>query len=215
MKTKVGDFIELEYLARTKDDNKIFDLTNEQFAKKNNLYQEGKTYSPIIICLGYNDIVPGLDKQLIDKELGKYNIEVKAEEAFGKKSTELIKLVPTNIFTQQNIKPFPGLHVNLDNIYGVIRSVSGGRTIVDFNHPLAGKDLVYEIEIKRFINNTEDKIKAVLNLVKKDINFSLNNDKLVVKLDLNNSQTKNLEEEIKKRIPEIKEIIFSKTTTSE
>ena len=120
-----------------------------------------------------------------------------------------------NIFTQQNIKPFPGLHVNLDNIYGVIRSVSGGRTIVDFNHPLASKDLVYEVEIKRFINNLEDKIKAVLNLVEKGIKFSLNNDKLVVKLDLNNKQSKNLTGEIKKRIPEIKEIIFSKTTTSE
>ncbi|MFS6939009.1 hypothetical protein ACDX33_11095, partial [Neisseria animaloris] len=75
-----------------------------------------------------------------------------AEEAFGKRQVNLIKLVPTNIFTKQNMTPVPGLHVNLDGIYGVIRSVSGGRTIVDFNHPLSSHDLVYEVDIKRIVD---------------------------------------------------------------
>ena len=215
MKTKQGDFIELEYIARTKGDNKIFDLTNEQVAKENNIYQKDKNYSNVFVCLGHNDVIPGLDKQLINKDLGKHVVEVKAEEAFGKKLPELIKLVPTNIFMKQNIKPFPGLHVNLDDIYGVIRSVSGGRTIVDFNHPLASKDLVYEIDIKRILEKLDEKVKAVLSLVKKDIKFSLEGDKLTIDLDLKKEQQNSLSEEIKKRLPELKEIEFHKTTTPE
>ena len=215
MKTKEHDFIEIDYIARTKDDNKIFDLTDEKIAKENNLYQANKEYSSIVICLGKNDVIPGLDKQLINKELGKHTIEIKAEEAFGKRSANLIKLVPTNIFFKQNINPVPGLHVNLDGIYGIIRSVSGGRTIVDFNHPLASHDLVYEVNIKRIVDNTEEKVKSVLNLVKKDIEFSLKDDKLVVKLKLNEKQSKELTEEIKERINEIKDIEFEKTTTPE
>ena len=215
MKTKEHDFIEIDYTAKTKDDNKIFDLTDEKVAKENNLYQSNKKYSSIIICLGKNDVIQGLDKQLINKELGKHNIEIKAEEAFGRRSANLIKLVPTNIFIKQNITPVPGLHVNLDDIFGVIRSVSGGRTIVDFNHPLASRDLIYEINIKRIVDNTEEKVKAVLNLVKKDIEFSLKDNKLVVKLKLNEKQSKELTEEIKERISEIKEVEFEKTTTPE
>ncbi len=214
MKTKKNDFIQIDYIARTKDDNKIFDLTNEKIAKENNLINENqKNYGPVTICLGFNDVIPGLDKQLIDKDLGKYKIEVKTEEAFGKRTYNLIKLVPTEIFTKQDIKPFPGLHVNLDELYGTIKSVSGGRTIVDFNHPLAGKDLVYDVEILNIITNLEDKVKAVLNLIDKNINFAINNDKLTLKLKIHEKQKESLKEEIKKRIPEIKEVEFEKTTT--
>lgn len=213
MKTKENDFIEIEFIAKTKDNNKIFDLTNEKIAKENNLFQKEKDYSSITICLGKNDVIPGLDKQLINKEIGKHILEIKSDEAFGKKSTDLIKLVPTKLFLEQNIQPIPGLHVNLDNLYGIIKTVSGGRTIVDFNHPLSGKDLIYEVDIKRIVTNKEEKIKAVLNLVNKNTKFELKEDKLKVDLKLNKAQEKGLVEEIKKRIPEIKEVEFEKTTT--
>jgi len=215
MKTKENDFIEIDYIAKTKDDNKIFDLTDEKIAKENNLYQNGKSYGSIIICLGHKDVIQGLDKELVNKDIGKYKIEIKTEEAFGKKSINLIKLVPTNIFIQQNIKPFPGLHVNLDGIYGVIRSVSGGRTIVDFNHPLSGKDLIYDIEIKRIIDNVDEKLSSMLKFLDKEPKFEIKDNKAVVKLNLNTKQKEELIGEIKKRIPEIKEIEFEKTTTPE
>lgn len=215
MKTKENDFIEINYIARTKDDNKIFDLTDEKAAKENNLYQKNKEYSPIIICLGHNDVIKGLDKELIDKDIGSYKIEIKTEEAFGKKSPDLIKLVPTNIFIQQNIKPFPGLHVNLDGIYGIIRSVSGGRTIVDFNHPLSGRDLVYDVEIKRIIDDINEKLSSMLKFLDKNVKFEIKDNKAVVKLSLNTNQKEEIIEEIRKRIPEIKEIEFEKTTTPE
>jgi len=215
MLTKNGDFIEIEFIARTKEDNKIFDLTNEKAAKENNLYDKKKDYSPVIICLGHNDVLPGLDKQLINKDLGKYVFEIKSDEAFGKKDANLIKLIPTEVFTKQNMKPVPGLHVNLDGIFGLIRSVSGGRTIIDFNHPLSSRDLIYEVEIKRFIVNIEEKVNAVLKLVKKDVKFKLNNEILSIDLKIDDKKNEYLKEEIKKRVPEIKEIRFEKTTTPE
>jgi len=215
MKTKKNDFIEIDFIARTKDDNKIFDLTRKEDAIKFNLHDEKHSYHSLVICLGYNDIIKGLDEELIDKEPGKYTIEVSVEKAFGKKTHNLIKLIPTSIFHTQNIKPFPGLKVNIDNIYGTVLSVSGGRTIVDFNHPLAGKDLLYEVEIKRIINDTKEKVESFLKLIDKDAKFILNDDKLEIETKLNDeNMKKELVEEIKKRIPEIKEVSF-KTTTLE
>jgi len=213
MKTKKGDFIEIEYVARTKDDNKVFDLTNKDKAKEFNLYNDKRDYSPIKICLGYNDIIPGLDEALTDKELGKYNIEIKSENAFGKKDHNLIKLVPNSVFIKQNVRPVHRLMVNIDGFIGIIKSAGSGRVLVDFNHPLAGRDLIYEVEIKRIINDVKEKLESFLNLVSKDIKFKLEKDKVII--DADKKIQDYIKEEIKKRIKEIKEIEFEKTTTGE
>src|SRR3990167_996959 len=164
---KENDFIEIDYVARIKDD-KIFDLTLEDVARQNNIYDKNYRYHPIIICVGKRDIVPGVDKQLAGKELGRYSIEVKPEEGFGKKDAKLIKLIPTKEFTKQNIKPMPGMQLNLDGFIGKIISVTGGRTLVDFNNPLSGKNLVYEIEIKRRITDKKEQLEGFLDILFKD-----------------------------------------------
>src|SRR3989338_10790420 len=99
MALKENDFIEIEYLAKVQDSGIIFDLTNEELAKQHGLYQEKHQYKPIVICLGKNDILKGLDEFLIGKEPGSsYTATLTPEQAFGKKQPGLIKLVPTSIF---------------------------------------------------------------------------------------------------------------------
>lgn len=211
MELKKGDFIEIDYIGRIKDENKIFDLTKEETAKKENIYSKDHKYKPVIICLGFNDIIKGLDEQLIGKDLGNYIININSENAFGKKTYELIKLVPNSIFNKDNIRPVPGLQVNIEGLIGTIRSVSGGRTLIDFNHPLTGKDLVYEIDIKRIINSLEEKIKSILELkFGKEINFTIKNNKVIINLEINDELKKKLSDEIKTKIPEITEIEFEK-----
>ncbi|HHE36750.1 MAG TPA: peptidylprolyl isomerase, partial [Candidatus Woesearchaeota archaeon] len=129
---KKGDFVELDYTGRIKDDKVVFDTTLEQTAKDNNIHNPGFRYKPVIICVGEKHVVKGLDDALIGKKPGKYTIEVKAENAFGRKTAELLKLIPMRLFEKDNIKPFVGLEVNVDGTLGVVRSVSGGRVIVDF-----------------------------------------------------------------------------------
>src|SRR3989344_1222392 len=141
---KKNDFVEIEYTGRLKESNAVFDTTQEKVAKENDLYDKNADYSPLIICVGENHILRGLEEQMIGKETGKeYAFEVSSDNAFGRKDPKLIQLVPTNKFRQQNIQPFPGLQLNIDGVFGVVKTVSGGRCLVDFNHPLAGKDLVY------------------------------------------------------------------------
>src|SRR4030042_131721 len=162
---KKGDFIELDYTGRIKDDKIVFDTTVEQIAKDSRIHSSKYKYGPVIICIGEKHLVEGLDDALIGKNLGKYTVEVKAEHAFGKKSAELLKLIPLKLFSKDNVRPFVGLEVNVDGMLGIVRSVSGGRIIVDFNHPLASKDLVYEVEIKRLVIDPLEKARAVLELM--------------------------------------------------
>src|SRR3989338_7931190 len=145
-KTKEKDFVEIDYVGRIKESNQIFDLTDKALAKKNNIYNENAKYGSRIICLGENQILPTIDKFLIDKEVGEnYTLELKPEDSFGKKDSNLIKIVPSDILKKQKINPFPGLQIHAGGLIGTIRSVSGGRVTIDFNHPLAGKNLVYDI----------------------------------------------------------------------
>lgn len=74
MTLKKGDFIEIEFIGKIKESHIVFDVTNEQDAKKYNLYNPKIKYSPLIICIGENNIVKGLDEFLICKEIKDYTI---------------------------------------------------------------------------------------------------------------------------------------------
>ena len=108
------------------------------------------------------------------------------------------------------------MQVNVDGMMATVRSVSGGRVTLDFNHPLAGKALSYWVKINRKITDTNEKIKIVLGLSKIEAKEVKEGEKEITitgenfdKLDKNASKV--LAEHIKKMIPEIKkEIVFAK-----
>jgi len=160
---KPKDFIEVSYVGRIKDSNKIFDLTDADLAKKEKIFSETADYSPKVICLGEGHILKSIDEELIGKEVGKYySLELPPEKAFGKKDPSLVKVVQTSVLHQQKINPFPGLQINASGLLGTIRAVNSGRTTIDFNHPLAGRNVIYEIKINRIVNDNSEKVSGML-----------------------------------------------------
>ena len=212
---KENDFVELEYTGRIADTGSVFDTTSPQIAKESGLYDAHATYAPVVVCVGKRHVVPGLDKQLAGKETGKpYTARLLPEEAFGRKNPKLIQLISTAKFRQQKLTPFPGMQVNIDGIVGIVKTVTGGRTIVDFNHPLSGRELEYAFSIKRVVTDLQEKVSAVLKLV----GISAN----AVKVTVSDSaasiefpeelpgQLKNdLEEKLKSAIAELKTVSFT------
>jgi FKBP-type peptidyl-prolyl cis-trans isomerase 2 len=160
---KDGDFVTIDYVGRIKDTGKVFDLTKEDLAKKENVYKENVQYGPVTFIIGTNFVIRGLDEALHEMKVGeKKSVEIPPEKAFGERKEELIKLIPESQFKQQNMDPVPGATVNVNNIRGRIVSVGGGRVKVDFNHPLAGKTLQYEIEVKGMVTDKTEKVKSVV-----------------------------------------------------
>ena len=212
---KKGDFVELEYTGKVKDMNIVFDTTSEKEAKENNIHDERASYGPVIICIGQKHVIHGLDEELEGKEPGKkYHIELSPEQGFGKKNAKLIQLVATSKFIKQKINPMPGLQVNIDNMMGMIRTVSGGRTLVDFNHPLAGKELVYDFKINKIVKDDGEKLKALLKLQfnLKDAKVAIKEGNAAISLNIKQNLPKPIEEKlteyIKELIPSIKKIKF-------
>lgn len=157
------DFVEIDYTGRLKDTNEVFDTTDLDTARKSGIYNKDAIFGSVVVCLGEGFVLQGLENKLIGKEIGEYDVELSAEEGFGKKSTKLIQLVPTSKFTKQNIVPMPGLQIDVDGLLGTIKTVTGGRTIVDFNHPLSGRGLLYKVKIKRVVTDKKEKADAILN----------------------------------------------------
>jgi len=65
---KKGDFIEIDYIGQLKEDQTIFDTTDAGVAKKEGFFSEDHEYGPAIICVGENNIVKGIDKELEGKQ---------------------------------------------------------------------------------------------------------------------------------------------------
>ena len=165
MVLRTGDFVELEYTGRLKEDGSVFDTTSKDIAVKSGIFNEKSAYGPVIITLGGKHLLQGLDKALEGKEMGKaYTMELEPENAFGKKDAKLLKLIATAKFKKQGINPMPGLRITIDGLMGTVKTVTGGRTIVDFNHPLSGRVVVYEVKVLRTITDVNEKLSALLKL---------------------------------------------------
>jgi len=155
---KKGDFLEIEYTGIMKEEGIVFDTTDLEVAKANELYNEKANYDPIIICLGQGHLLKGLEEELEGKEIGKdLTIELSPEKAFGKKDVKFIKMIPYSVFRKQQIEPQPGMQVNVDGAIGMVKTAAGGRCLVDFNHPLSGREVIYKVKINKII--TDDKKK--------------------------------------------------------
>ena len=144
-KIKKGDFIELDFTAKLTSNDMVYDTTLEQVAKDNNIYSKDYTYNPLIVTVGEGHLLKGLDEFVEGKELGEYHVKIPAEKAFGKKDAKLLRLISLGEFKKHNIQAMPGLEVELDGQRVIIRTVNGGRVIVDFNHPLSSQEVNYDV----------------------------------------------------------------------
>ncbi|MSR86069.1 peptidylprolyl isomerase [Candidatus Woesearchaeota archaeon] len=208
MNVQKGDFVEIKYVGRL-DDGSIFDLNDKETAKKEGM--DGHIHERTMICIGQRDIVPGLDDFLINKEIGKNEeIIIQPEQGFGKKDPSLLQMIPANKFKEQKVNPVPGLRVEIDQYTGVIKSVSGGRALVDFNHPLAGRTLHYKITITKKVESLKEKVSGFMEL-----NFHLHNPQIqekegtiILTAPFPLEMQAMLETELKKRIPELKALVI-------
>lgn len=175
--TKKKDFVEIKYTGYS--NNEIFDSNIEEDVKK--LNPEAKPHRTLVV-IGAGMVVAGLDKALEGKEFNKeYLISLKPKEAFGERKKEMIKIIPLASFTSQKIVPRPGMILTLDHYLVKVLSVSGARVTVDFNNPLAGKDVTYKLIITRKVDDLKEKAEALFEFFFRGIpKFEIDGTKVLV-----------------------------------
>ncbi len=105
---------------------------------------------PMAILFGHGSIIPGLEKAMDGRDAGeRFQVDVEAAEAYGQRHEGFVQRVPKKHFGRQSLAP--GSQVVLQTNQGprlaTVQKVGMSVVDVDMNHPMAGKDLRFAIEI--------------------------------------------------------------------
>src|SRR5881397_2156569 len=166
MAVKAGDFLLVNFTLKVKESGETVDTTYDAVAKDTHLHREDSTYGPRFIILGEGWLPKGLEDSLVGADIGKQTtVELPPDKGFGARDPAKMRLVPLRRFREQGI-PSPGAQIELDGRPATVRAVGAGRVQVDYNHPLAGRTLIYEVSIEKIVEDDNEKI---LNIISKRI----------------------------------------------
>jgi peptidylprolyl isomerase len=134
---KNGDTVKVHYNGRLTDGT-TFDSS------------EGR--EPLEFEVGSGSVIKGFDEGVMGMQIGeKRTLEIPADEAYGDKNPDMLVEFPIEQFPAE-LKPEAGMQLNMTNGSGqvipvIITEVKEQSVILDANHPLAGEDLVFDIEL--------------------------------------------------------------------
>lgn len=164
MPIEKGSLIFANYTAKVKDTGEVIETTLEDQAKKLNVYDATRKYEPRLIAVGEGWVLSGLDEEVQKMEVGqKKEVDLAPEKAFGLRDPTQTRMIPLRKFGEKAAELTTGDSVDVDNRVGVVRFIGSGRAQVDFNHRLAGKNIVYDLEVVRKVDGDTDKVKALID----------------------------------------------------
>jgi FKBP-type peptidyl-prolyl cis-trans isomerase 2 len=139
-KIEQGDYVTVTYTGLLKN-NEVFESTDNT--------------GPLEFRIGANSVLPGFEKALLGMAVNEIKtIQLPADEAYGPIREELIHTVNRAAFGDK-ITPEPGIVLGLtvvrdgqkQKVPVMVKEIVGDEVIIDFNHPLAGQDLTYNITV--------------------------------------------------------------------
>jgi peptidylprolyl isomerase len=127
---KAGDTVEIHYTGKLQD-NTVFDTSGKETIK---------------FQVGSDEIIKGLSDGMVGMHAGqKKTIEIKPAEAYGDYDDKMIFTVPLKNLPKGVKK---GEHlVNPQGMPVEVKDIQGENAVLDGNHPLAGKTLIFEVEL--------------------------------------------------------------------
>jgi len=112
--------------------------------------------APLVFMFGKGQIIPGLENGIVDMAIGeKADVLVKAEDAYGTHNPDAKQEVPKDQFAGIDLETGMTLYGQGEDggtVQVVVQEIGEESVIIDFNHPLAGKDLMFSVTI----NNVRD-----------------------------------------------------------
>jgi peptidylprolyl isomerase len=158
-----GDFIKLEMTGTAEETGEVFETTSEEAAREHGIHSEERTYGPRLVIVGDGFVLRGLDSRLPGTPFGEEKeIEVPAEEAFGERNPANVQTIPYRVLRSKGVNPSVGAELEIDGRPAVIRSMGAGRVQVDYNHPLAGRKILYKVKVTEHITDDKKKYEALI-----------------------------------------------------
>ena len=160
-----GSLILVDYTARVKDSEDVFDTTLEEDAKKYSIHEPNVKYQPKLVSIGEVSypVLKGLDEALAKTSVGeKLTVEVTPDKGFGERDTKKVRMIPIRKLGEDAEKVSVGDTIEVDNKRGIIRYIGSGRVQVDYNHRYAGKTILYDVNVIKALDSPSDKVDGIL-----------------------------------------------------
>ncbi|MFY9409227.1 MAG: peptidylprolyl isomerase [Methanosarcina flavescens] len=140
-----GDTISVDYIGRL-EDGTIFDTSVKEAAMEAGIYNQMREYKPLTFTVGAGQMIKGFDEGVIGMKTGEEKtITIPPEEAYGEYRQELARELPVDAV---KFTPEVGMRLATDSgLTGTVTEVNSNNFVVDFNHALAGKTLVFLVRI--------------------------------------------------------------------
>jgi FKBP-type peptidyl-prolyl cis-trans isomerase SlyD len=141
--------------------NKVVAINYTVKTAEGQTLDQSKEGNPLTFIHGRGMLIPGLENALEGKNVGdQFTAEVKPDEAYGDRHDGLIQTVPRNLFGENEVQP--GMQFRASTDQGdqsvVIVEVNDEEVTVDGNHPLAGVDLNFDVEVVEVRDATEQEL---------------------------------------------------------
>jgi len=141
-----GDRISVWYTGMT--DGSVFDTNVKEIALDAWLYNEKRAYSTLSFVVGQGMMIPGFEKWVLWMHLWEVKtMRIPASEAYGEWTQERVQDIPLANFEQAWMQPVIGESFNFWIAQWTVLSINGDMVTLDFNHFLAGKELVFDVEV--------------------------------------------------------------------
>ena len=148
-----GDRVAIEYVGRF-EDGTVFGTSEHTVAAAHGLAaaedRDPDDYGPLTFTVGDSEVIEGLDNAVRGLSVGaETNVTVPPEAAYGAVREDRLREYDRETFEAMvDADAEVGLHVHAQNgLHGDVIAVRDGVVEVDFNHELAGKTLVFDIEV--------------------------------------------------------------------
>ena len=141
MKPQNGDTVRVHYTG-TLADGTEFDTSRGR--------------DPISFTLGEGDVIPGFETAVAELEVGQSaTVTISAAEAYGDRNEDALQQFPLEAFGES--VPQVGWGVELQNPQGqrvnaMVVEIGDETVTLDFNHPLAGQDLTFDLELVQIVS---------------------------------------------------------------
>jgi FKBP-type peptidyl-prolyl cis-trans isomerase SlyD len=143
-------------------ENKVVVLHYAVSDSDDTLIDSSYDHSPLSVIQGSHYLIPGLEEALTDHVTGdKFEVEVTAEQAYGQRFDEYVQTVPKAMFESvEDLAVGSQLRATTDDGEQtvIVIDVTDDEITVDGNHPLAGIDLKFDVEILEVRDATEDEL---------------------------------------------------------
>jgi FKBP-type peptidyl-prolyl cis-trans isomerase SlyD len=107
--------------------------------------------SPLVFMFGKGQIIPGLENGIVNMSIGeKAEVIVQAKDAYGEYDAEAKQEVPKDQFAGIDLEVGMSLYGQGEDggtVQVIVQEIGDENVIIDFNHPLAGKELVFIVSI--------------------------------------------------------------------